>query len=396
MTIDRQCRARWFQAGWQLGLSGLSLLWIAAAGCGPAVPPPVVTGEPPATAAPIRLLVVDDPELAEAIGRQWNAHDERRLAVEQMASSDLPQAVRLNADAVIYPSGLLGELAESRRIVPFPAEALDGPQLARGDIFPLQLQVEGRWGGQLLAVPLGSPQFCLVYRRDLARSAGGRPPATWGQYHELAVRLAKEHAEAGDGSFHAVAEPLAAGWAGQVLLARAAPYARHRSQYSTLFNFNTMDPLIAGPPFVRALEELVAASRLAPPECLEWTPAEVFEAVRSGRAAMGLAWPSPAATGLQPADSAPGAASDQPVESAADSSGQLAFAELPGSDQVYSLGQQRWEQRREDEPGRIPLLAIAGRLGSVTAQSRRPAAAADALAWITGRDWSPLIAPASR
>ena len=43
------------------------------------------------------------------------------------------------------------------------------------------------------------------------------------------------------------------------------PMPRARSNYSTLFNIRTMEPLIAGPPMVRALDELVAAakSRLA-------------------------------------------------------------------------------------------------------------------------------------
>ena len=48
------------------------------------------------------------------------------------------------------------------------------------------------------------------------------------------------------------------GW--HVLLARAACYAAHRDNYSTLFNIATMQPLIDGPPFVQALEELVAVA----------------------------------------------------------------------------------------------------------------------------------------
>ena len=58
--------------------------------------------------------------------------------------------------------------------------------------------------------------------------------------------------------FSGVLEPLGPGWAGVVLLARAASYAKHPDNYSTLFDINTMEPLIAGEPFVRALEELLA------------------------------------------------------------------------------------------------------------------------------------------
>ena len=53
-------------------------------------------------------------------------------------------------------------------------------------------------------------------------------------------------------------EPLAPGWAGNVLLARAAAYAKHRDYYSTLFDKDSLEPRIATEPFVRALTELVA------------------------------------------------------------------------------------------------------------------------------------------
>ena len=42
------------------------------------------------------------------------------------------------------------------------------------------------------------------------------------------------------------------GWAGLMLLARAAPYAKHRDNYSTWFDAQTMEPMIANPPMVQA------------------------------------------------------------------------------------------------------------------------------------------------
>ena len=66
------------------------------------------------------------------------------------------------------------------------------------------------------------------------------------------------------GDKYGTVEPLARGWAGLVLLARAAAYAKERDNYTTLFDEKTLEPAIAGPPFVRALEELVAAAKLGP------------------------------------------------------------------------------------------------------------------------------------
>lgn len=354
------------------------LLVLVAAGCPtPAERPeqsPDEADSAAATQLPVRVLVVDDPQLAEAVRRQWEARTDRTVEIRTASGEEFDPAARLEADVVLFPSGLLGALAEAGRIVALDKQTLEGPQLARRDVFPLLWQTVARWGQETHAAPLGSPVFCLLYRPDVLEAAGEQAPEEWPAYRELGERLA----ETKPGDWHALAEPLAPGWAGQVLLARAAPYARHRSHYSTLFDFRTMEPLIDGPPFVLALEELVAAFPLAPPESLDWTPSDVRRAFYEGRLAMAITWPSSADEFEVP---------QQPLP--------VAFAELPGSPQVYSPGQQRWEPRRDDDPTRIPLLGIAGRLGAVTTEARRPGAAADVLAWIAGRDWSGQISPRS-
>jgi ABC-type glycerol-3-phosphate transport system substrate-binding protein len=360
-------------------------------------PEPEPRPESGAAELPLRLLVVDDPDLAEVIQREWQARSELPVEVRQVDAASVPISGPLRADLVFYPSGMLGQLAEARQIVPFPADAMSGPQLARGDIFPAQFQAEARWGSQVMALPLGSPQFCLLYRKDRVALPERSPPEDWAEYLEFAKTLASSPPigssgagappvpESGGepdqavGGWYGVAEPLAVGWAGQVLLARAASYARHRSQYSTLFNFNTMEPLIAGPPFVKALDELVEAYGLAPPESLDWIPEDVRQAFFAGRLGMAMTWPTH------------GRASGEPLPELP-----VGFLELPGARQVYGVSEQQWETRREDEPSNVPLLAISGRLGSITRETRRAAIAADALAWISGRDWSPVICPASR
>ena len=75
-----------------------------------------------------------------------------------------------------------------------------------------------------------------------------------------------------------------------MLLARAAAYAKHRDQYSALFNVETMEPLVAGPPFVHALEELVAAAKLGPADPLGYDPAAARAGLLEGANA---AWRSP-------------------------------------------------------------------------------------------------------
>ncbi|MCU0983176.1 MAG: extracellular solute-binding protein, partial [Pirellulaceae bacterium] len=177
-----------------------------------------------------------------------------------------PRRKRLAADAVIYPSGLIGELAERGWIVPLSDDSIGSPEFARRDIFDLLRQHEIMWGDQVYAVPLGSPALTLIYRPDMFEKLGVKPPESWQQYGERCAQLARSRdllvgSENGPGDWHAVAEPLGPGWASQVLLARAAAYARHRSYFATLFDLQSMEPLIASPPFVKALEELVAQVR---------------------------------------------------------------------------------------------------------------------------------------
>ena len=113
-----------------------------------------------------------------------------------------------------------------------------------------------------------------------------KPPRLWTEYEELAKLLAGQK-PAGSGPWCGTIEPLGPGWAGLVLLARAAPYAKHHDQYSALFNVETMEPLVAGPPFVHALEKLVAAAKLGPAKPLGYDPAR--RGRHSGRGS--AAWP---------------------------------------------------------------------------------------------------------
>jgi multiple sugar transport system substrate-binding protein len=185
----------------------------------------------------------------------------------------------------------------------------------------------------------------------------------------------------------AAAEPWATDWAGFTLLARAAPYVRHRDQYSDLFDFTSMKPLIDGPPFVRVLEEMVAVSEYASPDCLTYSPHDGFLAVAEGRAAMALAWPAGSSQ-------AGVATSESEKQNTGDAAPAIRWSELPGSPDVYSLSDEKWEQRQTDEPQRIPLLAAAGRLGSVARESSRSKAALRVLA-ILSAEQSREVAAAS-
>lgn len=367
-----------------LGVVSSALAVVGCSGSKPAVK--TVQSKTAATAGGVRLLVVDDRPLAEAISRQWQARAEGELEVKNLAGNQLASLTKLSADAVIYPSGLLGELAERELIAPLPQDVQADAQFDRPDLLPMARQREVTWGAQVYAVSFGSPQLVVCYRADLLERLKLEPPETWGEYQELAERLNNRKelgdlAPPADVPWHGACEPLGPGWAGQTLLARAAAYARHPDQYSALFNKTTMKPLIAGPPFVKALEELAAAAKQGSAESVKFSPHDVRQEFLLGRCGLALTWPTAARIDIA-------AASDEKVVAAG-------ISELPGSSETFDFSTSKWDRHRGGKVISVPLLSSAGRLGSITQESRRAKSAASVLVWLSGREWSPQISTQS-
>lgn len=397
----------WIRAGRFAAV--LVLCLAGCAGCDPTPPDDVAatkSGEAtsqggddePASVIPLKLLIVDDPPLARAIARQWEAMTGKKLDVVEQTTQELEaHAGPLDADIVLYPTGLLGTLAERKQIVPLPEDVAGGKLLRRGDQLEMTRLRETVWGETPYAAPLGTAQFVLFYRRDLLEKLGASPPSTWAEYQALAEKLATRPADespsasATERPWNAVAEPSGPGWGGLVLLARAAAYARHRSQYSTTFDFTTLEPRLTSAPFVRALEELTAAAKLGAQAQGTRTPQEARRAILAGECGLALGWLGPAR------DEAAGDGAS-PAAGAAEESlaGQIAIAALPGSPDVFNASQSKWEQRGPDEPTRVSLLTAAGRLGSVTSTSRQARGAFNFLAMLSAGEWHTKVVTASR
>jgi multiple sugar transport system substrate-binding protein len=349
-------------------------------GCGGTPPAVDQAAPPPLLGTKVRLVVADDPPMAAAIGRlrdQWTAESGSELEVRETTGRELAAAQRLPGDAVICPSGLLTTLAERGLVAPLAGRGYREDSGPWSETFDLLRVCEATWAGQTMAVPLGSPLLCCYYRADLLAKLGRRPPQTWAEYIELA-RLLK--AKEGGPPRYGTIEPLAPGWAGLVLLAHAAPYVKHPDNYSALFDIETMEPLLTGPPWVRALEELVEAAKLGPAEPGTIDPAAARAAFWRGECGMALSWPT---------------AARQTPPLVAEGAVRAGLAELPGSSQVYNVGTNAWENRPEEAESQVPLLGVAGRIGVVRTGLDRPQAAMQLLAWLSGSKWSPQVCPPS-
>lgn len=345
-------------------------------GC-PSPTPTPGTGTTPTTSsstAPLRVLVVDDAPLGEAIARQWKSRTEGTLEIQSVTRQELTKASRLPGDVIIAASGDVGGLVERELIVPLDDAGLAGTEFDRRDIFDLVRLRDIAWGNRTVAVPLGSPQLLLAYRPDVLEKHGIAPPATWAEYQAAIDKLAK--ADGGDEPSLATAEPAAEGWAGLLLLARAAAYVTHRDQVSPLFDYVTLDPLLTTAPYERALTELIAARRKIAAD-RQFTPDQALGELEAGRAAMAITWPSPA-------------------RKATESGGtRIEFRPLPGSTDAFNFARKSWEPRGENEERHVPLLAVSGRIAAVTSTASDPKAAQSLIVWISGREVSPLVGPAS-
>jgi multiple sugar transport system substrate-binding protein len=352
----------------------------------------------------LSVLVVDDPALAAAIEQvegEWNALTGSSFRIDPISQEQLEAAQTLQADAVIAASCQVGDVQAKAQIVPVPASLVKGDQGSWSELFSLLRVRETVWGNEVVGVPFGSPVLVVYYRADLLEKLGRRPPRTWAEYSQLAELLSDrsllgQTASAADTAWHGAVEPLGPGWAGLVLLARAAPYVSHRENYSTMFRIDSMEPLIDGPPFVRALEELVAAAASGPSEQLTYDPPAVRNAFWQGRCGLALTWPSAAREPSPSADSPDAEAS--PAGRAAppgDRGVSIGLADLPGSTDAYDVAEKLWEPRREDgEEPYVPLLGTAGRLGLVLKSSPAPDAAFRLLFWLSDEQ-STRVCPAS-
>lgn len=345
----------------------------------------------------LKLQVVDDAEMAKAIERlrgEWSTQSGSDFKIVQTGEKEFSAVESLSADAVICSSRLLALLAEKKLLAEVPEKIQNSPGWS--EVFELPKIREASWGGKIYGLPFGSPVFTIYYRADLLKKLHRTPPKTWAEYQELAKLLADEKPSTPDAPWHGALEPLAPGWAGLTLLARAAPYAKHRDNYSTWFDAQTMEPLIANPPLAAALTQLVKAAKTGTTESLKCDPAAVRRAFWAGQCGMAITWPMASRHPITKSDAGIVKSEASKEESAGNSAQfEVGFVELPGSQQVYNLNDQTWEARQEEESPFVPFLGIAGRMGAVHANSPSREAAFALLVWLSEGQNSLQICPVS-
>ncbi len=343
----------------------------------------------------LTVVVLEDARLADTLRSyqgQWQAETGSQLEVqilppEQASWQKAKESPSANADVLMFRSAQLGQLAESGQILPLTEDRLRPHTAAWTDLLEPLRDQEGRWGQQVYAVPLGSPVLVCYCRADLLDRLGLQPPRTWEEYLHVAQQWKDRNrlgpaGAANQQPWTPALEPLAAGWAGWMLLARAASYAKHPNYYSTLFEMPSMRPRIAEPPFVRALEELAATAQLAdsPEVLLQADPDRVREQFWRGQCGLALTWPSRAGPEKAPPEV------------------KCTIVPIPGASALWHPGDQKWLPAPSGDVFRTPLLGMAGRWAAVGATSAHPEAALQLIFWLAskqGTEPRPAVCPAT-
>lgn len=346
---------------------------------------------------PIEFVIIDDAPLGEVILRQLKAQSEGEVTIKSYTVAEFRALEEVAGDLIIYPSWLIGELAEKRVIEPVSKVVLGNEEFESGDILRLDRGALVEYARKKFAVSMGSPVMMLHFRQDIFGKEELLPPADWAEYQKIVESLAEKNAAA-NSKIAPTLEPMAKGWASEVLFTRVAASIRHHGQYSSIFDINSLKPVIDREPFVNALEQMVMVAKLAKEagyDCKSLTRQDVQTLLLDGKAAMGITWASRLDSKRPESGSSPQAdpekqdpQGDENKSSQKEAGTRLPIrpAMIPGSKQVYSFSSNTWKNRVEGESIVVPAIGSSGRLVSVLRKSKRASSAGRRIRWICGKE----------
>ena len=382
---------KWRRAGGWTRLRELIVLgWtLGSAGCGQPATPPAGAGDP-FRGTKLVVGVVGSPALLRSVGGQrgeWVAKTGSELILRD-GSVD-PKAVGAEIDVLVFAGDRMGDLIDAGALAvlpesvvapppePPPAESDDpATQPTRAadtfqftDVAPAFRDLVSKYGPHRYGLPVGGSALVVAFQRAAftrpefiaeASKVGLvlEPPRTWDQFDALA-RFFHGRDLDGDGqpdSGVALAwgrDPEGVGDA--IFLARTAAAALHPDQYSFLLDSETTAPWVTSPPFVEALQALVALQAVGPPDAAALDATAARAAFKAGKAALLIDRAETASTwgtGKTP----------------------IGVAPLPGSPRVFDPSRSAWETPSAlNRPSFLP--SGGGWLVGVAARSTHKAAA---------------------
>ena len=324
---------------------------------------------------PVSVLFVDSENVASEIKRQWLARRDGELSFEEISSEqflqDIDGAIKQH-DAIVYPCPMLGELATNGSILEIPKSVWKENEFSKR-LLRNSRTINVGYKKRKWAMPLGNPHLCLMYRSDVLQALKARPPESWAEFFAIAETL-RNTEELKDGNGNPlpleVDMPASEGWAATSLFAVAAARVRNRGKLATVFERESVRPLINEAPFVDALNQVKSVFSSHPQQR---SPAEIAVRMFGGETAMAIGWPS--ATFFE-------TDSEDPNEN-------VQIISLPGASRWYDFEKKQWNDR--EEALAVDLLGFSGRNISVLTSTDNPNNAFEFSSWLSEKQIS-LIA----
>ena len=156
----------------KFGFLAVVLALINGLGCQSGSNKQELVAEPTASLRPaLKIWIVDASEIEREILVRWQAASDQALQIEHVPADRIATREPFNADIVIYPGRLLGDLVQKQAIGRLPiqaiaqrlTEAADHVTSESGaDSWPPRWRSIVTYGGQIYAVPLGAPKLGAV------------------------------------------------------------------------------------------------------------------------------------------------------------------------------------------------------------------------------------------
>ena len=330
----------------KIAFLSLVLGFVGLAGCGSKAPE--TPTETSAASRPALIIwIVDAPELEKEISQRWQAASDQSLKIENFPSTEFANRSPFNADVVIYPGTILGDLIKNDAVARLPAEAIakresDRPDDSGTSAWPTRWKNIATFGGQLYAVPLGATNLAVamsaldsgplnqlnMFLTDL-RELNSQSMEHWAQVlnqaETLLANTIEDRRKTLEECLSRISEVEQALLVDRFLFIASTTNARSRG----LFDLVKMRARLNQPEFSNSAKILARIARLFP-ETIAIDPSKAWDFIASrsnGSVAFAIGWPS----------SMVGSSS----ESDSESSGQIKIAPIawnPGRGLIASIG----------------------------------------------------------